>query len=283
LRLSCVVENTATFSSEFWAEHGFSVLIEHEDSKILCDTGKSPEVLERNMGLINGFNDLETVVLSHGHSDHTGGLPAIFRNCSADIYMHKTGLKPKYLSKDGERKFIGIPEEYHSEYGDFSLKHTISSVKFVEKPVEIAPDIYIFTDIPMLNDFEQLSPSLLCLEDGNFVQDTFNEEVVVVVRTDHGLVIVSGCAHRGIINSINAVSDYFHENIYGVVGGTHLVAADVNRRLRTVQEFENINATKLVLGHCNGFEAQCLFKNKFKEVFQPLECGKMYDILGEFG
>jgi 7,8-dihydropterin-6-yl-methyl-4-(beta-D-ribofuranosyl)aminobenzene 5'-phosphate synthase len=275
LRLSCVVENTAAFSSEFWAEHGFSVLIEHEDSKILFDTGKSPEVLKRNMGLVNGFNNLETVVLSHGHSDHTGGLPAIFSNCSADIFIHKQGLKPKYLSKDGAMKFIGTPENYHSEDVDFSLTQSKSSMKFVETPMEIAPDIYIFTDIPMLNDFEQLSSSLLCLEDGNFVQDSFNEELVVVVRTDHGLVIVSGCAHRGIINSINAVSDYFHENICGVVGGTHLVTADANRMLRTVQEFEKINASKLVLGHCNGFEAQCLFKNKFKEVFQPLECGKM--------
>lgn len=275
MRLSCVVENTAKFSSEFWAEHGFSVLIEHEDSKILFDTGKSPEVLERNMGLINGFNDLETVVLSHGHKDHTGGLPAIFKNCSADIFMRKDGLKPKYLSDDGEMKFIGTPVSYRLEDGEINLTKGVSPVKFVETPMEIAPNIYIFTDIPMLNDFEQLSSSLLFLEDGNIVQDTFNEELVVVVRTDHGLVIVSGCAHRGIINSINAVSDYFHENIFGVVGGTHLVTADVNRRLRTVQEFEKINASKLVLGHCNGFEAQCLFKNKFKEVFQPLECGKI--------
>ncbi|UTB31755.1 MAG: MBL fold metallo-hydrolase [Methanobacterium sp. ERen5] len=275
MRLSSVVENTATFSSEFWAEHGFSVLIEHEDSKILLDTGKSPEVLERNMGLINGFNDLETVVLSHGHGDHTGGLPAIFRNCSADIFMHNAGLKPKYISENSEMKFIGTPEKYHSEDGEISLTHPRSPVKFVENPVEIAPNIYIFTDIPMLNDFEQLNPSLLCLDDGNFVQDPFNEELVVVVRTDHGLVIVSGCAHRGIINTITAVSNYFHENICGVVGGTHLVTADENRRLRTVQEFEKINPSKLVLGHCTGFETQCLFKNKFKEVFQPLECGKM--------
>ncbi len=275
MKLTCVVENTATFSSEFWAEHGFSVLIEHEDSKILFDTGKSPEVLERNMGLLDGFNDLETVVLSHGHNDHTGGLTAIFRNCSADIFMHKAGLKPKYLSENGERKFIGTPENYSSDEGDFSLTQSRSPVKFVETPMEIAPDIYIFTDIPMLNDFEQLSSSLLCLEEGNFVQDPFNEELVVVARTDHGLVIVSGCAHRGIINTINAVSDYFNENICGVVGGTHLITADANRMVRTVQKFEKLNATKLVLGHCNGFEAQCLFKNKFKEVFQPLECGKM--------
>jgi 7,8-dihydropterin-6-yl-methyl-4-(beta-D-ribofuranosyl)aminobenzene 5'-phosphate synthase len=274
LRLSCVVENTATFSSEFWAEHGFSVLIEHEDSKILFDTGKSPEVLERNMGLVNGFNDLETVVLSHGHNDHTGGLPAIFRNSSADIFMHKEGLKPKYLSNDGEMKFIGTPENYRLEDGEINLTQDISPVKFVEKPMEIAPDIYIFTDIPMLNDFEQLNSSLLCLDNGNIVQDPFNEELVVVVRTDHGLVIVSGCAHRGIINTITAVSDHFHEKICAVVGGTHLVTADENRMIRTVQEFEKINATNLVLGHCNGFEAQCLFKNKFKEVFQPLECGK---------
>jgi 7,8-dihydropterin-6-yl-methyl-4-(beta-D-ribofuranosyl)aminobenzene 5'-phosphate synthase len=273
LRLSCIVENTATFSSEFWAEHGFSVLIEHEEVKILFDTGKSQEVLERNMGIIDGFNDLETVVLSHGHNDHTGGLPAIFKNCSADILMHEKGLEPKYKSKDGEMEFIGTPELYHSGDDEIHLAHDESLVKFVKKPVEIAPDIYIFTDIPMLNNFEELNPSLFCLHNGKFVQDPFNEELVVVLRTDQGLVIVSGCAHRGIINTTTAVSNYFHEKIYSVVGGTHLVTADENRRLRTLQELERLHAKKLVFGHCNGFEAQCLFKNKFKEVFKPLECG----------
>lgn len=274
MKIFCVVENTAAFSSEFWAEHGFSVLIEHESSKILFDTGRSPEILERNMGLINGFDDLETVVLSHGHEDHTGGLPAVFKNTSADIFMHKKGLQPKYISKDGEMKFIGTPEEYYSDVNEVHLPQSKSHFKFVEKPVEIAPDIYIFTDIPMLNDFEKLNPSLFCLDNGKCIQDPFNEELVMVVRTDHGLVIVSGCAHRGIINTTTAVSNYFHEKICGVVGGTHLVTADENRRNRTVQELETIQAKKLVFGHCNGFEAQCLFKNKFKDVFQPLECGK---------
>ena len=271
--LSCVVENTATFASEFWAEHGFSVLIEHEDAKILFDTGKSPEVLKRNMTLIDGFKDLETVVLSHGHSDHTGGLPAVFKHSSADIFMHEKGLQPKYTSTDGKMKFIGTPAEYHFNSEDVPFTQVKSRFKFVENPMEIAPDVYIFTDIPMLNNFEELNPSLLCLDDGKFVQDPFNDELVMVIRTDPGLIIVSGCAHRGIINTITAVSDYFNEKICGVVGGTHLVTADENRMIRTVQEFESITAKKLIFGHCNGFEAQCIFKNKFKEVFQPLECG----------
>jgi len=273
LKIFCVVENTAAFSSDFWAEHGFSVLIEHESTKILFDTGRSPEVLERNMGLINGFNDLKTVVLSHGHDDHTGGLPAVFKNSSADILMHEKGFQPKYKSKDGEMKFIGIPKEYQPD----SMIHRNqckSRFKFVEKPVEIAQDIYIFNDIPMSNDFEKLNPSLFCLDNGKCIQDPFKEELVLVVRTDNGLVIVSGCAHRGIINTTTAVSDYFNEKICGVVGGTHLVTANENRRIRTVQELETLQAKKFVFGHCNGFEAQCLIKNKFKEVFHPLECGK---------
>lgn len=273
MKIFCLVANTAVFSSEFWAEHGFSVLIEHEDSKILFDTGRSPEVLKRNMGLINGFNDLGTVVLSHGHNDHTGGLPAVFKNSSADIFMHEDGLKPKYTSKNDGMKFIGIPEEYKPD-SSIHLTQGKSRFKFVEKPVEIAPDIYIFTDIPMSNDFEKLNPSLFCLDNGRCVQDPFTEELVLVVRTDHGLVIVSGCAHRGIINTTNAVSNYFDEKICGVVGGTHLVTADENRMMRTVSELETIRARKLVFGHCTGFEAQCLFQNKFKDVFQPLECGK---------
>lgn len=274
MKLSCVVENTAKFSSEFLAEHGFSILIEHKNSKILFDTGRSPGVLENNMKILDGFHDLNSVVISHGHSDHTGGISTILKNSSADIYMHKNGFKPKYLSQDGNMKFIGTETEYQIGADKIDLvDDEISPMKFVEKTVEIAPDIYIFTDIPMKNSFEKIDPSLFSLNNEKFVGDKFYDEIVLVLRLDNGLVIVSGCAHRGIINTVTAVSEYFNEKVLAVVGGTHLVSADENRKNRTVEKFKRIQPEKLVFGHCTGFDVQCLFRYEFKEVFQPLECG----------
>ncbi len=83
MKLICVNDNTAKFSSEFYAEHGLSILIEKGDFKILFDTGKSPEVLKHNMEQLNGFKDLKHVVLSHGHEDHTGGLPQVLNKSSS--------------------------------------------------------------------------------------------------------------------------------------------------------------------------------------------------------
>jgi len=269
-----VVENTAKFSSEFLAEHGFSILIEHENSKILFDTGRSPKVLEHNMEILDAFNNLDSVVISHGHNDHTGGISTILKNSSVDIYMHENGFKPKYLSQDGNMRFIGTVTEYQIGADKIDLvDDERSRLKFVGKTMEIAPDIYIFTDIPMKNNFEKIDPSLFSLSNGKFVSDKFHDEIVVVLRLDNGLVIVSGCAHKGIINTVTAVSEYFNEKVLAVVGGTHLVSADENRKNRTVDEFKMIQPEKLVFGHCTGFDVQHLFKYEFKEVFQPLECG----------
>ncbi len=277
LKLTCVVENTASFSSEFWAEHGLSILVEHEDKNILFDTGRSPEVLEKNMNLLDGFNDLETVVLSHGHSDHTGGLSTILKNSSADIYMHEKGLEAKYSSINGEMRFIGTVKEQEAGVNRMGFQDDLRSrLKLIKKPLKISSDIYIFTDIPMINDFEKEDPNLLIRKNGKFMTDTFQDEIIMAVNSDEGVVVISGCAHRGIINSVTAVSEYFNEDVSAVVGGTHMVKADENRKKKTVKEFKKIQPNKLVFGHCNGFDAQCMFKNEFKEIFHQLESGTEY-------
>ena len=92
--ITCVIENTATFESKFYAEHGLSILIEDKKNKILFDTGSRSEVLQRNMGLLNGFEGLKSAVLSHGHHDHTGGL-SLINNSPAHILMQE---KPLYLN-----------------------------------------------------------------------------------------------------------------------------------------------------------------------------------------
>ncbi len=96
----------------------------------------------------------------------------------------------------------------------------------------------------------------------------------LVIKTQEGLVILSGCGHKGIVNTVSSVAKYFNENIYAVIGGTHLITANEDRIESTITELEMFDPKYLIFGHCTGFDALCKFKNKFKNKFQILESGK---------
>ena len=159
LKLTCVIENTSTFASEFSAEHGLSILIEYGDSKILFDTGKSPEVLKKNMKLINGFEDLNYVILSHGHYDHTGGLSYLYNHCPAEILMHRTAILPKYVFRNDKLQFIGTEGNYETKESNIQndqKNNRTSNIKFISKTVEFSPNIFVFTNISLKYDFEKI-------------------------------------------------------------------------------------------------------------------------------
>ena len=190
VKISCVVENTATFASEFYAEHGLSILIENGDTKVLFDTGNNPEVLKKNMELLNGFENLNHVVLSHGHNDHTGGLAYILNYTSADILMHEKAFLPKYILREGKTKFIGtngdrITKKYSINVNDQKTSET--RIEFISKIIEITPNIYIFPEISFKYDFEDLNPSFLVLDKDNFIMDSFEDELVLVIKQIRGL------------------------------------------------------------------------------------------------
>jgi 7,8-dihydropterin-6-yl-methyl-4-(beta-D-ribofuranosyl)aminobenzene 5'-phosphate synthase len=276
LKLTCVIENTANFASEFYAEHGLSILIEYGDNKILFDTGKSPEVLEKNMKLLNGFNDLNYVILSHGHNDHTGGLSHVYSNCSADIFMHEKAILPKYVFRNDNMQFIGTKGKLETNETPIKkdIKNKCTNIVFITKTIEIAPNIFIFTKILLKHSFEMIDQSFFVKNDGNLIKDNFEDEIALVVKTDNGLVIFSGCAHKGIVNTVSSAVEYFNENLYALIGGTHLVSAKDDQLKKTMKELQKFDPCYLVFGHCNGFDASCKFKNEFKNKFQTLESGK---------
>jgi 7,8-dihydropterin-6-yl-methyl-4-(beta-D-ribofuranosyl)aminobenzene 5'-phosphate synthase len=277
MKLTCVIENTATFASDFYAEHGLSILIEYEQSKILFDTGHSPHVLENNIALINGLDGLEYIVLSHGHNDHTGGLSSIIKNSSATILIHEKALLPKYVKRNNNMKFIGTDEietKNSQINNNDNTNNTVNNIDFISETTKIATDIYLFADIPLNNDFERIDRSFYIKENGTFVRDNFEDELVMVIKTEQGLVIISGCAHRGIVNTISSIVEYFNDDVYAVIGGTHLISTNRKRINETIRALQKFDPKYLIFGHCNGFEAMCMFKGEFMQKFSTLEAGR---------
>jgi 7,8-dihydropterin-6-yl-methyl-4-(beta-D-ribofuranosyl)aminobenzene 5'-phosphate synthase len=198
--------------------------------------------------------------------------------------MHEKALLPKYVLRKGKMQFIGTKGEYITKN---SSKHVnndqktndSTKVEFISKTIEIAPNIYIFPEISLKYDFEGIDPSFLICDNGNFLSDNFEDELVLVIRTDKGLVVLSGCAHRGIVNTVSSVVEYFNDDIYAVIGGTHLVSSNEDRLNKTSKELKKFDPDQLIFGHCNGFDAQCRFKKEFKNKFQILESGKEINII----
>jgi 7,8-dihydropterin-6-yl-methyl-4-(beta-D-ribofuranosyl)aminobenzene 5'-phosphate synthase len=174
-------------------------------------------------------------------------------------------------------KFIGAEEieTKNSQINyDNNTSKTVKNIDFISKTKKITNNIYIFADIPMNNDFEKIDRSFFIKDNGTFVRDNFEDELVMVMKTKQGLVIISGCAHRGIVNTISSIVEYFNDEVYAVIGGTHLISATGTRINETIKALQKFDPKYLIFGHCNGFEAMCMFKCEFKNKFIILESGR---------
>lgn len=272
MKISCVVDNHAKFSSNFYSEHGFSLLLEMGNEKIMMDAGKTPTVFKHNFDLM-GVGSADKVVFSHGHNDHTGGV-SVLLNSGAKFFMHPDALTPKYAVEGDKSRYIGFPKS-------IDPTKTNMNFNFVTETIKIGNKFWIFNQIDTYCDFETI-PKYLSIKKGDkFVKDEFIDELNLVVETDEGLVVISGCAHRGMVNILYSAREYFQEKIWGIIGGSHLVRATPQRIKKTIDEFKKIDPGIIALGHCTGFEALCRFKKEFKGKFIPLESGAEFMLTSE--
>lgn len=229
------------------AEFGLSYLIE-ADKKVLFDTGASDVFIENARRLNISLDDVETVVLSHGHWDHGNGLSFLTGH---KLIAHPEVFKKRYNKKD--QRYIGLNHEFTDIKERFAV--TLSS-----KPVHISPEIIFLGEIPRLHNFEAAATY--------FYDDKGNDDFVLddsglAIITSNGLVVVSGCAHAGICNTI----DYARKltglnNTYAVFGGFHL-RNDGEQTLRTIEFFKKLNIPKIYPAHCTALPALAKFYDAF--------------------
>jgi len=229
------------------SEHGLSYLVE-ADKAILFDTGAS-DLFLKNAALLNlDLNLVDTVVLSHGHWDHGNGLKYIENK---RLITHPDSFQKKYRKKD--YSYIGLPLSKDETNNKFELITT-------KKPYQISEQITFLGQIPRLNDFEAKNTSFV-LEDGtdDFVQD----DSALAIKTDKGLIVVSGCAHSGICNIIDyAINVTGVKNIYGVIGGFHLKKNNKQTK-QTINHLKKLNVKKIYPSHCTTLPALAAFHQTF--------------------
>lgn len=225
------------------SEHGLCYLIE-TDIRFLFDTGPSDIILKniRHCGI--DPSGTETIVLSHGHYDHTGGLPFL---PGRRLICHPAALEPKYRKRDGAWNGIPLSADDIREY----FMVTESRV-----PLWLSPDVVFLGEIPRMNDFESKHTAFLTFSGAD---DFIPDDTGIAIKTDNGLVVVSGCAHSGIVNMVNhAIKVTGIETVAVVMGGFHLKEDDDVTR-QTINCLKSLNVQQVYPTHCTAIPARGAF------------------------
>jgi 7,8-dihydropterin-6-yl-methyl-4-(beta-D-ribofuranosyl)aminobenzene 5'-phosphate synthase len=274
LRITTLSENTAGLGN-FLGEWGLSILVESAGATILFDTGQSISA-SHNADLLGiDLGKIDRIVLSHGHYDHTGGLQEILHRIKREIEIvaHPDIWQAKYATRGEEEKYIGIP--FHRQ----TLESLGARFKLTKKPVRLTDSIITSGEIPMVTDYEKIEPYLVVKEGKGFKPDNLLDDQALIIKTKRGLVVILGCAHRGIINTIyHAQKISGVKAIHMVVGGCHLMDATEERIYLTIAALKELGVPLIGVSHCTGLAAAAIMAQEFGDSFFFNNAGTVIDL-----
>ena len=263
IKLTILIDNYVD-SQKLKAEHGLSILIDDGNEKILFDCGQSDLILSNAKVLGIDLNGITKIVLSHSHYDHTGGLLPLLKylNREIDIYAHPLVFEEKFSEyKDSSgfsiNRYIGIPERaqiYEKEGARFLLS---------KDSVQISDYIYLSGQINKDNK-EEPEDLFFIKENNNFIKDPIHDDISIFINLPELLVIVTGCAHSGILNILGKSKDLkLNNKNLAIIGGLHLSKKDNACIDNIISELKKYNIKLLVPMHCTGFSAFGKLANSF--------------------
>ncbi len=250
LKITTLIENMPDEAGVLQYEHGLSLYIEFRGKRILFDTGQTGDFVLNAEYLNVPLNQVDVVVISHGHYDHSGGLLRLEQvlNGPTPLYVGEGFFRKKYkLLSDGTYRYNGNPfSEEDLPKEKLLLRQITSDVTMLWE------DVYLFKNFKRMTEYELLNPNFFLETPQGMVQDAFTDEVALGLRTSKGWVLVVGCSHVGIGNILNSVSKSINGSIYAVLGGTHLVEADEKRLNATMGAFRECGVHCVAVSHCTG-------------------------------
>lgn len=272
ISLSCVVENTAQRSSALWGEHGVSFAVETPDGKVLFDTGQSGDVLVHNAGVMGiHLDQFDALAISHAHYDHTGGLERFLANARPGIplYSHPSLFQERFSIKEDRPESIGLrlTKGKLNECTDLHLS---------VEPAEILPGVWTTGEITDRTEFEGRSRGHFVRENGEWLPDPYKDDLSLVLDTRDGLVVVCGCCHAGLLNTLAHIRRIFQKNIQVIVGGTHLASTSpesLAHAIDILRGYKNEAPVRLYPNHCTGERAILALASAFGDLVQPCPAG----------
>ncbi|OGO32469.1 MAG: hypothetical protein A2Z29_06605, partial [Chloroflexi bacterium RBG_16_56_11] len=197
INIATLSENTA--EPGCLAEWGLSMLVEADGVKVLFDTGSGVAAVHnaRLMGI--DLRTVDRIVISHGHHDHTGGLHEVLKIMRKDVEViaHPDIWAAKYSHRGkSPEHFAGMP--FRPEL----LENLGARFHLAQKPVRFTDRFFTSGEIPMLTDYEEIDSGLFDRKTGKMLPDELADDLALVINADFGLVVILGCAHRGIVNTL---------------------------------------------------------------------------------
>jgi 7,8-dihydropterin-6-yl-methyl-4-(beta-D-ribofuranosyl)aminobenzene 5'-phosphate synthase len=275
MKITTLIENIKDDSKDLINEKGLCLYIEKDNKRILFDTGRTDRFIYNAKKLGIDLEQVDAVVLSHGHGDHAGGLiPFLKINSKAKVYMKIEASKDHYFHYMFFNKNVSVSKKLFADYFD--------RIEYVKSFTEIMKDIYIITDIHKHYKIPEGNKYLFIREGTKLVRDEFQHELIMVVKEQEGICIFTGCSHNGTANMIEtAKSNFKGANIKAVIGGFHLVKIPIIKSLTAskeqidvlVKEIITANVEKVYTGHCTGEKAYKKLKYALGDKIQYIKTG----------
>lgn len=274
MRIVTLMENTS-INPNIVCKHGLSFYIETKDHKILFDMGPNDDFLKNAKMLGVDISKVDIAILSHGHYDHGGGLPAFLEaNKIATVHLQKKAVGDFFaLRETGNKDYIGLPQE---------LKDN-SRIVYHTGDYKLDCDLQVFAGVTGRECYSPGNDNLFALMNGRFVQDLFMHEQNLLIKEGNKMVLIAGCAHNGIINIMKKADSFVPGGIDYVISGMHLKNAykDLEKQkmfCKKMAEHLNKRDSQYYTCHCTTVEAYEMLHENMGDKIQYLSAGSILEI-----
>ncbi len=248
IRITTLADNCVFGKLKVFGEHGLSMFVEVNGHRILFDTGTGRTLLNNAKEIGVELKDAEFIIISHGHGDHMGGLEGVLNYTGGKrVYVGSGAFDTKVLMKNGE--YVPSKMKSREDYEAMGAQFTER-----EQSIELFEDVWLIGPIERKKISEDpMAGKRFRLCKGEYVEETFPEEQALAINTAEGLVLVLGCTHNGLENTVDeAMRVTGAKRLHSIIGGLHLVGVSEKRLAEASEYLRSVGVENMVSCHCTG-------------------------------